>query len=423
MEHMHILTNLMSAMVLKEPFETTSFNALGERIEQTYIDHHFDFVRRHQWDIGGTFRNMFRENEEDSRIRFEVKMKTRECSLLYDTDHKVIEKNIRSIYFLEPGYFGWGFTPKIASDYEVEQQKTGEDHKIRLNYNCFGNAAYIGAICRKRGLVTRFGMTPDHPFIIVDLPDGPYLYDMSRPRKMYGTFEERNGYSVYIPDRKDKLAQKLILVHDFRRALIYEILENVEALRRTLAASDDKVQLLLGELKHGLQLAEEYRSVVTKTSWSQLQHKLFPEISRSFYENKDAWEKEMVTINSQRVLQYPMRTVRDALTIALLGRSSLHIWGPDISLLPAIKTFKNKIRKHRRSVGSHLLFGHSLPRGMPHVVRKQIYLLRQHIENTAEHDTMPKVLREAHNVLRVRKLSPFQKYKKKKHEKSIRKNY
>ena len=186
-------------------------------------------------------------------------------------------------------YYGWGFTPALAKD----------AGKLSIGRNCFGYTISLGALCRRRGIKIDMGISTDHPYVIAYLKEGPWLADgQTEPRKILGKFEDHGNYKIYRPAKEDKIDAEMIMVEDFDKGVIYEVLENMEALRQISIGGEAVLQP--NSLEVGKEIAEKHKETLRKIDWKDLQAKLLPDVKKSFDDNKKEWLHEVERIADLR---------------------------------------------------------------------------------------------------------------------------
>ena len=186
-------------------------------------------------------------------------------------------------------YDKWGFTPRLA---ELHRKA---DHPFLANAavrkNCFGTTLGLGSYFGVRGLKFDLAITADHPYVVVYLEKGTYLASLGLPKKLHNKIVERNGYKTYRPHPKDDLPHSFMVIHDFDRCMLYEVLENMEMLR--LLSDGVDATRLPDTFESGFEVADAHKDVLQKTDWKLLATKLFPEITRSLLENREDWQHEL----------------------------------------------------------------------------------------------------------------------------------
>jgi hypothetical protein len=204
----------------------------------------------------------------------------------------------------DSGYFGWGFTPKLASK--------GQD-EIKIQMNCLGQAITLGGYCKKVGIRVEMGITPDHPYVIANIDGKKYLIDNTgEPKDLTDGLEQKDGYSIYRPQREnlEETQNRMIIIQDFDQAVLYQTLENFAVLSNL--ARDEHIYILPGSKTEGENIAREHREALLQTDWQELQTKLFPNLVKSFHENSEEWSKEIQRVKNLRVKQYKGTVLSDA---------------------------------------------------------------------------------------------------------------
>ena len=168
----------------------------------------------------------------------------------------------------------------------------------------------------------------DHPEVLVHT-DGEYFFlnldkDGIVKEELPCTEEKKVGYQILRlkPEYKyeDIFTQKLYFVLDFDDAVLFEILENIEILRRMSLGIE--VESLPGTYADGMKIAKDYAEVLQATDWGILQAKLFPEIVNIFYENEEEFANERKEVLAHRVITLANEIFKEALVIAQ-GETSL----------------------------------------------------------------------------------------------------
>lgn len=246
----------------------------------------------------------------------------------------------RPVYDASHQYDGWGFTPKLIKELDEDWKDAGL-HKIKRN--CFGNVIGLGAYYRKRGLRFDMGITADHPYAVVYLDSGTYLADIGGVRKIQGEIEDHGTYKMYRPTAENGIVSHMILIHNFDDGVLYEILENMEVLRRMSLGKD--VVNLPNTREDGLKIAEAHKETLQQINWKDLQSKLFPGIASSFADNKEAWGKEIEDIAKERPMHYAQKVFFDALKKAQWKTTFAGTSFPEgqQALLKEFETYQDKI--------------------------------------------------------------------------------
>lgn len=190
-------------------------------------------------------------------------------------------------------YNNAGFTPKLM---EISRNLLG-------GLNCFGTNAFVGSHLRQQGINVRLGIAQDHPVLFVTIDSITYLVDGVGTKTTLditkGEFKDYGNYSIYYPEETERVyLTKMIMVHDFDRALVYEILENLEAYKQIklqgkhlalpgYESASDTVNQLCNEL-------------ITRGDWRKMQWILFPEIAHSFVVHKKEWQAEHMRVRKMR---------------------------------------------------------------------------------------------------------------------------
>lgn len=193
-------------------------------------------------------------------------------------------------------YKARGYTPKLAF--------ASEELTIISEMNCLGYNIYLGSLCKNvLNIPTYFGIAPDHPFTFVVIGEHTYIIDgQSSSRgiqRAKGKILECDGYTIYYPrNKKEHRATQMVFVHDFDNAVLYEILENLEALKQ---AAQGNVGVLLPTYRDNvLSVVEEHREFLIKGAWKEMQRIIFPEIYNSFIQHAQRWHTEVSRVRKVR---------------------------------------------------------------------------------------------------------------------------
>ncbi len=277
------------------------------------------------------------------------------------------------------GYGAWGFTPKIAGMHTRESVfEIGNDGK-----NCFGAVQSLGALYARMGLKFDMGLTADHPFAVVEVEGKTYLASLFGVHEAKGEFEERDGYREYRPSPEDEIPYKLMTVWNFDEALVYELLENFEALRQMSLGT--KVHNLPGTYESGMKIASEHTGVLQAISWSRLQEKVTPRLAAYFREHKDMWKNEIETRHFDREAIYlTVRALRSACTETSLKDETPESFN---------KKFLALAKPHRDAIVGYMSSDAQFGAGVPDDVASFFRELRaqvEHVENPALREAVRK---------------------------------
>jgi hypothetical protein len=191
------------------------------------------------------------------------------------------------------GHLPWGFTPKLAIHPDLDF----------LSTNCFGRATVLGSFCRARGMKVELAIGPDHPHIILYFEDTPYTIDETGSViGLTGSFEAYDGYTIYRPLAAEKIMPGMLIVSSFDEAIVYEILENMETLRRvSLGIHTD---FLPETYQETLTLATAHADVLQLTNWKEVQAYLFPGLTSAVTAHLKEWEQEIDHMAKKRLEKY-----------------------------------------------------------------------------------------------------------------------
>jgi hypothetical protein len=165
--------------------------------------------------------------------------------------------------------------------------------------NCFGTNIFVGAFCKRADITVSMGITADHPVLFTEIEGQTFLVDGigSKFNKAFGKTEDHGTYKIYYPTKEDGLLHQMVMVHDFNNAVVYETLENLQAYKESLTLPST---LLPHKRTEALKLAEKHASLFEKGDWRKMQRVLFPEIYKSFTDNKEEWLKEVLRMRNER---------------------------------------------------------------------------------------------------------------------------
>lgn len=244
------------------------------------------------------------------------------------------------------GYYGYGFTPALVA----ENSKDPEQFRL----NCLGVTASLGAYCKSIGFDLKMVITPDHPSLLVDVEGKKYLIDISQPEIISDDcIEEMDGYSIIRYD------ERLMMVHDFDKGYLYEVLENFSVLRNiVLNRSHD---FLPGSEKEGRELAERHKDVLCAYDWHKLQLEFFPDIEKSFQENESLWKAEIERVRDVRREQYVDTKMLEAIKFAIKADHEMSRKGQS----EANEEIRDLSREYRDDILNFLRQDTVLPDGMP----------------------------------------------------------
>ncbi len=227
------------------------------------------------------------------------------------------------------------------------------------------------------------GITPDHPYVIAYLDDGTYIADGQNDlKKLSGDFEEHGNYKIYRPTKEDKLLTKMIMVEDFDQAVVYETLENMEILRRI--SFGEKGITLPGSYEEGIKIADENKELLQKIDWRDMQKKLFPEIHKSFIENKKDWEEEIKRISDKRKQYYAENIF-------------FEISGPAKEFVLLREDLKDKwegieivFKKHKKEIIEFLNKNIPFKETTPDEVKLYFYFIKSQVEKKEDNEIISK---------------------------------
>ena len=199
------------------------------------------------------------------------------------------------------------------------------------------------------------GITADHPFLIVDVEGKKYLASLGGAHEAKGSFEVKDGYTMYVPAEEDDIPYSMMLVWDFDEALVHEQLENFEVLRQLSLGAD--VYTLPDTRESGIEIAKEYKDVLQATSWRDIQHKITPELSQYFRTHRDAWEEEIELLAVRRQLNTFFKETLEC------GKEATSFHGHSLSDFK--KEFLPIAQKHRTAVVDLIKHGVACPPETP----------------------------------------------------------
>ncbi len=308
--------DLANALIFIEPIDWNisheNIRMISDKIQKEFmwLDTH------HQKKLNTTIEDLFSNlnlvnDKNDSKIE---KQEKKDHMLLSEHYIKMEEreflKEFRILFSCcrvapsDIGYYGWGFTPKLSMF----------NKKVTFSCNCFGTAVSLGSYFRKKGLRIAFGITVDHPYVVVYIDNDIYITDSSKEIRLHGTMDSYSNYEVYYPAEDENMLHQMMMIFDFDHAILYEILENMEVLR----------QLSLGEKKTHLpntydlamELIAPYKKIIEKINWKDLQVRLFPDMVQAFEKQNEKWSQEILRVADLRRKQYIKKCFDRAVLVA-----------------------------------------------------------------------------------------------------------
>ncbi|HRH30504.1 MAG TPA: hypothetical protein PK886_00340 [Candidatus Paceibacterota bacterium] len=186
-----------------------------------------------------------------------------------------------------------GFTPKIMSQTNSEIG----------GLNCLGTNLLLGSFIKKLGLPMEFALTTEHPFMLVEIDNQKYIVDgIGGLHKAEGSFSFLLTHSIYYPTDREYPLYSIAYVGDFDKLVIYEILENFQALKEHLQGNTKA--LLPGYKEDANKTIQEYRELILKGNWRKIQHAWFSDINSYFEENSKIWTEEFIRVRKLRDVNY-----------------------------------------------------------------------------------------------------------------------
>ncbi len=203
------------------------------------------------------------------------------------------------------GYSGWGCTPRLASG----------ANGMTIARNCLGIITTLGAYFKKKGIAIEFGLGADHPFIFAHTDDGMYVTDGFCPRKMVVPLNDYGSYKLYRPSDEERTLHQMVFVFNFDDAVLYTVLESMEALRRM--SLGEKGIHLPGGYESGMAIAEPHAELLQKINWKDLQAHLFPEMTAAFRSHCQEWSEEVSLIHTHRKKQDIAHLLAQGINLAM----------------------------------------------------------------------------------------------------------
>ena len=203
------------------------------------------------------------------------------------------------------GYNGWGCTPRLASG----------ANGMTIARNCLGIITTLGAYFKKKDIAIEFGVGADHPFIFAYITDGTYVTDGFYPRKIVTSLYDYGSYKLYRPNDEEKILHRMMFVFNFDDAVLYEILESMEALRRM--SLGEKGIHLPGTYEAGMAIAEPHAELLQRINWKDLQAHLFPEMTAAFKNHRQEWSEEVSFIHTHRKKQDVAHLLAQSINLAM----------------------------------------------------------------------------------------------------------
>ncbi len=251
-------------------------------------------------------------------------------------------------------YSAWGFTPKL-SDYE---------DTACLLLNCFGRSLLFGAFCRARGMNVDLGIGADHPHAIVHINNQAYTIDESSELiVLKGNFEDCNGYKTYRRHSSENIIANLLIVYSFDEAIVYEILENMETLRRTSLGTHTH---FLPETEiESETFAATHATTLQLANWKEFQTYLFPTLSAAMNNHNKEWEKQRYNVAQKRSDQYYHGIIEKIVNSAFqkTAFTTKHFTTVHWALIDESCTYYEEIIAWIR-------YGTSMPKTVPKPIRK-----------------------------------------------------
>ncbi len=285
-------------------------------------------------------------------------------------------------------YEGWGFTPKLANYLDWDDKDPG----FKVARNCFGNAQTLGAYCKLKGIKIDMGIAADHPLIIAYLEDGVYRADAGRLKKLEGTLVEESSYKIYRPVPEDKLHDKMIMIHDFDKALVYELLENMEVLRQL--SLGEKSLTLPKQYDGGMSIASKNKDILQKINWKDLQFRLFPEIAASFSVHNKEWSEEVEHMRTLRKEWYIDEIFEKA---TYIGKNATHF--KEMGFQKAQELMIEESRTHREDIVKFLKEDMQFKENVSENIKNFFTAFKEEIKKENEPDVIDEAYKIIENVL------------------------
>lgn len=198
-------------------------------------------------------------------------------------------------------YNPFAFTPRLAElAFEKTETKDSSTHYEAkgISLNCVGNAFINSIEERLLDNTVLFGIAADHPVLFVTDKDGKqYINDGDKHKEIDGTFETKNGYSIYRTTSDTIQNEHLFFVHEPNISILHEILHNMQILKEGIKNPDN---FLPDTEDDGLKISEEYQHILQSGDWEKMRKIICPEIEQSFQENAKEWNEEIERIKEER---------------------------------------------------------------------------------------------------------------------------
>jgi hypothetical protein len=204
-------------------------------------------------------------------------------------------------------YSAIGFTPALS----VKHLKADPGYYYP---NCAGRAIMEGAAYRMR--------LPSNEVFMILAPDHPDTIRIAngRFRKNYndhmfqGYIKPIGHLFEFRPAPNDNILSQLSLIVNFDRAVIYEILENMEFLRQV---SLGNVTRFLPKSRADMErIANENANLLQVIEWKKIQQKLFPDIAAYIQQNIEEWNHSIDYAAKLRRIFHTKDRIGGALAIA-----------------------------------------------------------------------------------------------------------
>ncbi len=302
--------DILNALVFKEPRDITvskdTILNISQLIQDDFIDvfelkysKYKSITNNYSIDlINKTLAGKWEISESESKKVLKNEWKYFNLSEAKNDPKKYIESIIAHFAVWreissETMYVKTGFTPKIMSQ---TNSKIG-------GLNCMGTNLLLGSFIKRLGLSMEFALTTDHPFMLVEIDNQKYIVDgIGGLQKAEGSFSFLLTHSIYYPTDDEYSLYRIAYVNNFDNLVIYEILENFQALKEHLQGNTKA--LLPGYKEDANKTIQDYQALILKGDWRKIQNAWFSDINSYFEENSKIWTEEFLRVRQLRDMDY-----------------------------------------------------------------------------------------------------------------------
>lgn len=188
-----------------------------------------------------------------------------------------------------------GFTPALAQ----------EADRTAIGLNCVGTAIFLGSIenvMKREGKQKIYmGLGANHPEVFIKTANEWMWATVGKNETKYfkiePTVEEFKDFKIFRFDEAVLGSEsKFFVVFDFRKAMLYEILENFAYLRSV--SKGEVEEFLPGSKEYVLEICKKFKNEIEAGDWKKLQEILFPEITEAFEKVAEEMQSEINRVKS-----------------------------------------------------------------------------------------------------------------------------